>query len=123
MGHNQNITIATWNACLGISNKKDLITNMINENKIDILCLQEVAIDQKIITNMMSIKNYNIEIEQNDVKSRAATYIKSTINYKRRCDLEGINDNMLNKIFSIQFNSIIQKLTNDICMKLAKMAF
>ena len=94
MGHNQNITIATWNACLGISNKKDLITNMINENKIDILCLQEVEIDQKIITNMMSIKNQNIEIEQNDVKSRVATYIKSTINYKRRCDLEGINNGM-----------------------------
>ena len=56
VGHNQNITIATWNACLGISNKKDQITNMINENKIDILCLQEVEIDQKIITNMMSIK-------------------------------------------------------------------
>ena len=52
------------NACLGISNKKDLITNMINENKIDILCLEEVEIDQKIITNMMSIKNYNIEIER-----------------------------------------------------------
>ena len=48
---------------------------MINENKIDILCLQEVEIDQKIITNMMSIKNYNIEIEQNDVKSRVAVEV------------------------------------------------
>ena len=47
---------ATWNACLGISNKIDLIINMINENKIDILCLQEVEIDQKIITNMFFIK-------------------------------------------------------------------
>ena len=43
---------------------------------------------------MMSMKNYNIEIKQNEVKSRAATFIKSTINYKRRCNLEGINNGM-----------------------------
>ena len=72
---------ATWNVCHGITNKKDLITNMIYENKIDIICLQEVEIDQKIFTNMKSIKNYNIEIEPNDVRSQVATYIKSTINY------------------------------------------
>ena len=36
------------------------------------------------------MKNYNIEIQQNDLKSRVATYIRSNINYKRRCDLEGI---------------------------------
>ena len=42
----------------------------------------------------MTIKNFNIAIESNTVKSRTATYIKSTINYKRRADLEGINNGM-----------------------------
>ena len=44
------------NACLGISNKKDLITQMINDNKIDILCLQEVELDQNVPNHMMSFK-------------------------------------------------------------------
>ena len=81
MNHNQNIKIGTWNACLGISNKKDLISKMINDNKIDILCLQEVELDQNTPVNLMTIKNLNIEIKSNTVKSRTATYIKSTINY------------------------------------------
>ena len=67
---------------------------MINENKIDILCLQEVELNQNTPKNIMSIKDYNIEIETNDIKSRTATYIKSLINYKRRTDLEGKNNGM-----------------------------
>ena len=64
---------------------------MINENKIDVLCLQEVELDQNTPANLMTIKNFNIKIESNTVKSRTATYIKSTINYKRRLDMEGIS--------------------------------
>ena len=48
MCHNQNVKIGTWNACIGISNKKDLIAQMINDNKIDILCLQKVELDQNV---------------------------------------------------------------------------
>ena len=33
----QNVKIGTWNACLGKSNKKDLIAQMINDNKIGVL--------------------------------------------------------------------------------------
>ena len=67
---------------------------MINDNKIDILCLQEVELDQNVPNNMMSFKDFNIEVEANNIKSRTATYIKSTINYKRRADLEGLNNGM-----------------------------
>ena len=56
----------------------------------------------------MSIKNYKIEIEQNDVKSRAATYIKSTINYKRGCDLEVINK--LNYVVMISYKAAAVKV-------------
>ena len=42
----------------------------------------------------MSFKDFNIEVEANNIKSRTATYIKSTINYKRRADLEGLNNGM-----------------------------
>ena len=38
------------------------------------------------------MKDFNIEVEANNIKSRTATYIKSTINYKRRADLKGVNN-------------------------------
>ena len=38
------LTIATWNVCLGISNKKDRITESLNENGIDICAIQETEI-------------------------------------------------------------------------------
>ena len=40
-----------------------VLLEVINENKIDVLCLQEV--DQNIPANLMTIKNFNIEIESN----------------------------------------------------------
>ena len=50
---------------LGISNKKDLIPQMINDNKIDILCLREVELDQNMPKNVMSMKDFIIEVEAN----------------------------------------------------------
>ena len=39
-----NITLGTWNLCLGLRNKKDYVSKMINEHKVDIMCLQEIDI-------------------------------------------------------------------------------
>ena len=36
-----NLKLATWNLCLGISNKKDIITEYLKSNDISDCCMQE----------------------------------------------------------------------------------
>ena len=38
------ITIGIWNLCLGLPNKKDIVTGILDLNKVDICCLQETEI-------------------------------------------------------------------------------
>jgi hypothetical protein len=90
-----NIRIATWNLCLGLAGKKNLVKNYINENKVDICCLQEIELDSDFDQELLSFPNYCLEVEQNDVKRRVAIYIRSTINYRRRHDLEGSNSHLV----------------------------
>ena len=85
------IKISTWNLCLGLFHKKDYVRMLLNENDLDILALQETELSTNIQEANLSIGGYTIEIEQNDEKRRVAIYVKNTITYKRRQDLEGKN--------------------------------
>ena len=80
--------IATWNVCLGISNKKDTVIDHLIENKIDICALQETEIPMNYPENTLNFKNYNLELESNTVKKRVGIYVNRKINYTRRTDLE-----------------------------------
>ena len=40
------INISTINLCLGLKNKKLLIKKMLEENEIDVLCMQETEINK-----------------------------------------------------------------------------
>ena len=51
----KNITIATWNLCLGLRNKKDYVSKIINEHKLDIVCLQETDIESNYPLNILSL--------------------------------------------------------------------
>ena len=82
------IRIATWNLCLGLASKKNLVKHYITENKIDICCLQETELDNQINEDLLSFPGYGLEIEQNDLKRRVGMYVRSTVNYRRRTDLE-----------------------------------
>ena len=82
------IRVSTWNLCLGIKNKKDIVYDTLTRNKIDICALQEVEIQKDFPTNLLSSANYKIEIEQSSGKARNATVIKNGIDYTRRRDLE-----------------------------------
>ena len=82
------IRVSTWNLCLGIKNKKDIVYDTLTRNKIDICALQEVEIQKDYPTNLLSSANYKIEIEQSSGKARNATVIKNGIDYTRRRDLE-----------------------------------
>ena len=91
----ENIKIATWNLCLGLLHKKNIVKNYILENRIDICNMQEVDIVNDCPKNLMSFPGYKIEIETNESKSRVATYIKDNIKYVRRIDLEGKNNHLV----------------------------
>ena len=83
--------IATLNLCLGLRNKKEAVKRLINENKIDILCIQETEIPSDFPVDLLSFKGFNYESENNNVKSRCGIYISNAIPYVRRIDLESID--------------------------------
>ena len=69
-------------------NKKDYVSKVINEQKLDIVCLQETDIEPSYPLNILTFKGYNFLSENNTIKSRAGIYINNTIPYQRRTDLE-----------------------------------
>ena len=82
------IKVATWNICLGLKNKKDYVYETLKLNQIDICAIQEVEILKDYPENLLTEKNYIIEIELFTVKARTAFIIKCDTNYQRRVDLE-----------------------------------
>ena len=89
------IEIATLNLCLGIRNKKDTVKKLIQDNEIDILCMQETEIEANFPCHLLAFKGFNYESEQNDTKSRCGIYISNKISYVRRSDIENINKNII----------------------------
>ena len=85
------IKVATWNLCLGLKNKKDYVYDTLRREKIDVCLLQEVEININYPLNILSAKDYNIEVEKNDTKARCAIVIGEGIEYERREELEGKN--------------------------------
>ena len=89
------VKIGTWNICLGLKSKKDYVRTIISEEKLDICCVQECEIKPDFPIGLLTFKDYNIEAETNSVKSRCCTFIKRDINYMRRRDLEGEDNNLV----------------------------
>ena len=89
------IKIATLNLCLGLRNKKFLVKNILDENEIDILCMQETEVSDDINTKELMTSRYRLELETNSVKSRVGFYITKKLIYIRRNDLEGLNSNVI----------------------------
>ena len=101
--------IATWNMCLGLFHKRDYVRNLLHENDIDILTLQETELTPEIETKNLQIKGYSLEVENNAKKRRVAIYIKKTITYKRRTDLEKINLHLI--ILDVETRSSVRIIT------------
>ena len=87
-----NLKLATWNLCLGLSNKKDVVSQTILSNEIDICVLQEIDIPAGYDSDLLSFGSYTLEVEDNTVKARTGIYLKNGINYIRRNKLEGQNN-------------------------------
>ena len=87
--------IGTLNLCLGLSNKKDIVKQLIHANKFDIRCLQETELEFNLNHNLLSLPGLNYESETNAIKSRVGLYVRSNINYVRRTELEGNNSHIV----------------------------
>lgn len=89
------LKIATLNLCLGLKNKKLLVTKMLNEEKIDVLCIQETEIDISSDVNLLKIPGFELELELNSTKSRVAVYVNNNVKYVRKTELEGVDSHLL----------------------------
>ena len=101
-----NYKLGTWNLCLGLSNKKDIVTSYLKLNNLDLCCLQETEIPNNFPENFLSTGGYNLELKLNDCKKRAGIYIRCDIKYKRRKDLEIKNHHLV--IVDLLCNPIIR---------------
>ena len=89
------LIISSWNVCLGLTNKKDFIEHEIVKEKIDICCLQECEVPSNIDEKTLTFAGFKIELEDNDQKKRTGIYIRNTISYQRRRELEEPNCNIV----------------------------
>ncbi len=90
-----NIKIATWNVCLGLASKKELVKDYIIENNITVCCLQETELNPNLNENLLTFPGYSLEVERNDFKRRVAMYVNNRLEYRRREDLEGLNNHIV----------------------------
>jgi exonuclease III len=63
-----NIKIATWNLCLGLGSKKDLVQKYILENNIDICCVQETEIDNNFMRNFSRSRGIQLRWKKTTLK-------------------------------------------------------
>ena len=68
---------------------------MLNENNIDVLCLQEIDLENGYPGEILNLPNHVLEIEANTTKSRVGVYIKKSVKYVRRAELEGTNAHLI----------------------------
>ena len=92
---NMDLKVASLNLCLGLKCKKIEIENLLLNNGISILCMQEVELESGCDPEILSIKDYNLEIELNSVKSRVGVYINKSVEYMRMSNLEGVNSHIV----------------------------
>ena len=85
------VKICSLNLCLGLANKKDLVKQIIIQEKIDIMCVQETELKSNMDHNLLSFPGYNFESEKCSSKSRVGTYINSSMKYVRRSELEEVD--------------------------------
>ena len=84
----ENLKLGSLNLCLGLPNKKDIVTDLLNRNSISICSLQETEVPMNFRENILSFGGYNLELKLNTVKKHCGVYLKNDIKYVRRNDLE-----------------------------------
>ena len=104
--------IATLNLFSDLPNTKEIVKQIKIEEKIDILCMQETNIDNGIDHELMSFPGSRYECETNNLKSRVGPYVKSSIDYVRRLDLEETRSRLIIHDVKCENNKHISLLQN-----------
>ena len=68
--------------------KKQMVEQILLENTIDILCLQEVEVENGFDLDLLSLRGLDLEMENNEVKSRAGIYIAKTLTTHEKLTLK-----------------------------------
>ena len=63
MSQNSDIKLASWNLCLGLANKKEVVSRTILEKKIDICVMQEIDIHPDYNTDLLTFRGYGLITE------------------------------------------------------------
>ena len=77
--------------CLGLQNKKGIVTDFLCANNVSICGLQETEIPINFPGQILSCGGYTLELEANTKKKRAGFYSSTDILYERSSDLEKEN--------------------------------
>ena len=102
MSSSESLRICTWNVCLGIKYKIKQVGEVLNKNKIDIICLQEVELSQEDDLSLIEIQGYTMELENSTGKRRSMMYISNEIKYERHAEKEQVNNHVM--LISIEAN-------------------
>jgi hypothetical protein len=78
---------------LGLTSKKNLVK--CTYKKIVVCCVQETELQKDLKEQLLTFPDFSLEVEQNDVKRRVGIYIKSSVKYRRRDDLEGQSNHLV----------------------------
>ena len=95
MESKNNLKLGTWNLCLGLPNKKDIVTSYLRMQNVDVCCLQETEVPVNFPEAILNTGGYNLELELSDGKKRAGMYLRKEVTYKRREDLESKNSHVV----------------------------
>ena len=106
----QELKIATLNLCLGLKNKRLEVERLLMDINIKILCLQEVEVENNLDSKLLSLKDYQFELETNSIKSRTGIYIANDISYRRMFTLEGVDSNMV--IIDVEGLESVKRIIN-----------
>jgi len=75
------IRIGSWNVCLGMFHKINLIKHHINRDNLDILLINEAEINVNHDHRLLSIKGYDLITPNGRQSTRIAAYVKSNLSY------------------------------------------
>ena len=104
----KNIRIASWNICLGVSNKLNHIENVLNQENIDVLFIQECEIQNQTNKKFYDIKGYILVICGTIISGKARTccYIKNNINFTHNNEDENAVEIISLKIENLTINGL-----------------
>ena len=78
-----NINIATLNLCFGLPNKKDILTELLNRNHVNLCCLQETEIPKNFPEKLLNCGGFTIVLEMSTEKKELVVqseYLASFLN-------------------------------------------